>query len=151
MVDLRSDEERRLAPTRLAGQVHQDAVSYSMMALFAGAQGGKMPSNGGRSVASSHAAGAAGRLVFDRLKAQAGPIEYNCSAGQDRTGFMTALILAALGTPARGDPAIMTCPPHCAGRNGKCRKSMRPRPAIRWRRCLPDTRPTRHGPAATAA
>ncbi|GHC95611.1 tyrosine-protein phosphatase [Novosphingobium pokkalii] len=100
MVDLRSDEERRLAPTRLAGQVHQDAVPYSMMALFAGAQGGKMPSNGGalyRQFPTLLAPQV--RLVFDRLKAQAGPIEYNCSAGQDRTGFMTALILAALGTP----------------------------------------------------
>ncbi|WP_179506370.1 MULTISPECIES: tyrosine-protein phosphatase [unclassified Sphingomonas] len=100
MVDLRSDEERRLAPTRLAGQVHQDAVAYSMMALFAGAQGGKMPSNGGalyRNFPTLLAPQV--KLVFDRLKAHAGPIEYNCSAGQDRTGFMTALILSALGTP----------------------------------------------------
>jgi protein-tyrosine phosphatase len=99
MVDLRSDEERRLAPTRLADQVHQDAVPYSMMALFAGSPG-KTPTNGGalyRHFPTLLAPQV--RLVFDRLKAHAGPVEYNCSAGQDRTGFMTALILSALGTP----------------------------------------------------
>ncbi len=99
MVDLRSDEERRLAPTRLAGHIHQDAVPYSMMALFAGNHG-KVTGNGGalyRQFPTLLAPQV--RLVFDRLKAHAGPIEYNCSAGQDRTGFMTALILSALGTP----------------------------------------------------
>ncbi len=39
------------------------------------------------------------RLLFNTLKRGEGPIEYNCSAGQDRTGFATALILSALGVP----------------------------------------------------
>jgi protein-tyrosine phosphatase len=81
--------------------VHQDAVPYSMMALFAGAQGGKMPSNGGALPPFPTLPAPQVRLVFDRLKAQAGPIEYNCSAGQDRTGFMTALILPRSAPRAR--------------------------------------------------
>ena len=39
------------------------------------------------------------RIVFDLLKHHEGPIVYNCSAGQDRTGFATALILSSLGVP----------------------------------------------------
>jgi len=39
------------------------------------------------------------RLVFDRLLQGAQPLVYNCSAGQDRTGFVTAMVLSALGTP----------------------------------------------------
>src|SRR5690606_13667904 len=37
------------------------------------------------------------RLVFQDMLANKGPIAYNCSAGQDRTGFVTAIILSALG------------------------------------------------------
>lgn len=98
MIDLRSDEERRLAPSRMVGTVRQDAVPYSMMALFAGSKGAT--ANGGavyRQFPTLLAPQV--RMVFAALKAHAGPVEYNCSAGQDRTGFMTALILSALGTP----------------------------------------------------
>lgn len=37
------------------------------------------------------------RLVFQDLLARKGAVAYNCSAGQDRTGFVTTLILSALG------------------------------------------------------
>ena len=39
------------------------------------------------------------RIIFGDLLANKGAIAYNCSAGQDRTGFVTAMILSALGTP----------------------------------------------------
>jgi protein-tyrosine phosphatase len=39
------------------------------------------------------------RLLFATLLRREGPVEYNCSAGQDRTGFASAMILSALGVP----------------------------------------------------
>jgi protein-tyrosine phosphatase len=33
------------------------------------------------------------------LLSEKGPVSYNCTAGQDRTGVATALILSALGVP----------------------------------------------------
>lgn len=98
MVDLRSNEERVLAPTKIDG-VAYSAVGYSMAALTSGTNGGQLK-NG---VAIYHGfpkmLAPQLRIVFDLLKRGEGPIEYNCSAGQDRTGFTTALILSALGVP----------------------------------------------------
>jgi protein-tyrosine phosphatase len=37
------------------------------------------------------------RMLFHTLLADEGPLVYNCSAGQDRTGFATAMLLSALG------------------------------------------------------
>ena len=37
------------------------------------------------------------RAIFRRLLADDGAVMYHCSAGQDRTGVATALILSALG------------------------------------------------------
>ena len=39
------------------------------------------------------------RIIFAHLLHDRTPIAYNCSAGQDRTGFVTALILTTLGVP----------------------------------------------------
>ncbi len=93
MIDLRSSEERVLAPTRVAG-VPYSAVGYSFTALTK-AEGGpeaiyrKMPLLLAPQM----------RLIFAALLRHDVPIAYNCSAGQDRTGFATALVLTALGTP----------------------------------------------------
>jgi len=98
MVDLRSDEERVLAPTKIDG-VPYSAVGYSMTTLLA-TMGKGVPQNGAalyRNFPSMLAPQM--RVLFDALKRREGPIEYNCSAGQDRTGFATALILSALGVP----------------------------------------------------
>lgn len=98
MVDLRSNEERLLAPTKIDG-VPYAAVGYSMKALLGAPQAGP-PQNGGdiyRHFPTLLIPQL--RIVFDMLKRQQGPIEYNCSAGQDRTGFVTAMILSALGVP----------------------------------------------------
>lgn len=92
MVDLRSDEERVLAPSRIDG-VPYTAVGYSMKNLrLAG---------GMEAVYRAFPTGMAPQLkqIFAKLLRDEQPLAYNCSAGQDRTGFVTAMVLSALGTP----------------------------------------------------
>ena len=103
LVDLRSSEERQLAPTKIEG-VPYHAVGYSMNAILAAMRpaAGSPPAlqNGGalyRRMPEMLAPQM--RVLFSRLLAKEGPVAYNCSAGQDRTGFATALILSALGVP----------------------------------------------------
>lgn len=92
MVDLRSDEERVIAPSRIGG-VPYTAVGYSMKAMGLSASMAEtyalMPETFVPQV----------KQVFAKLLRREVPLAYNCSAGQDRTGFMTALVLSALGTP----------------------------------------------------
>lgn len=95
MVDLRSSEERVLAPTRIEGPRYA-AVGYSMteiLRLSARGPSGDLYGNMPRMLKPQM------RIVFDLLKRHEGPIAYNCSAGQDRTGFATAMVLTALGVP----------------------------------------------------
>ena len=98
LIDLRSDEERQLAPTKIDGVAYA-AVGYSMGALLGG-MGNGLPQNGAAMYRNFPALLAPQmRILFNALKRNEGAIEYNCSAGQDRTGFATALILSALGVP----------------------------------------------------
>jgi protein-tyrosine phosphatase len=96
IVDLRSSEERLLAPTRLTG-IPYTAIDYSMLAMMGDRRnftnGGDLYRNFPAFLA-PHL-----RIVFDDLLAAKGPIVYHCSAGQDRTGFATAMVLSALGVP----------------------------------------------------
>lgn len=92
MVDLRSDEERVIAPTRIDG-VPYTAVGYSMTSLGAGGGMGEVYARMPEALAPQV------RQVFARLLRHETPLAYNCSAGQDRTGFVTAVVLSALGTP----------------------------------------------------
>ncbi|MFT3965885.1 MAG: tyrosine-protein phosphatase [Sphingobium sp.] len=100
MVDLRSAEERVLAPTKIEG-VTYTAYGYSMQRIFDGMKSRDgVPQNGGalyRGLPTMLAPQM--KLLFAALLSKEGPVEYNCSAGQDRTGFATAMILSALGTP----------------------------------------------------
>lgn len=94
MVDLRSSEERVLAPTRIAG-VPYGAVGYPFLALTKGGSF-DMPTlyRGFPEMLAPQL-----RMIFaDMLRGDV-PIAYNCSAGQDRTGFASAMILTALGVP----------------------------------------------------
>lgn len=101
LVDLRSSEERSLAPTRIYG-VPFAAVGYSMTSIV-----GKSASPSASADDRGHAVYAAFptllapqlKIIFRSLLANNGAVAYNCSAGQDRTGFATAMILAALGVP----------------------------------------------------
>lgn len=104
LVDLRSSEERQLAPTRIEG-VPYHAVGYSMNEIFAAmrpAQGASdEPFKNGSALYRRMPEMLAPqmRVLFGELLAKKGPIAFNCSAGQDRTGLATALILSALGVP----------------------------------------------------
>ena len=95
MIDLRSSEERQMAPTRLTG-IRYSAIDYSLMSM--------MPKNmtsirnGGQLYRSMPAFLIPQlRMVFDDLLDRKGPVMFHCTAGQDRTGITTALILHALG------------------------------------------------------
>jgi protein-tyrosine phosphatase len=92
MVDLRSDKERVIAPSRIDGLAYT-AVGYSMMPLLSATGSGMEATyrNFPRLLA-PHI-----RKIFAMLLSQHGPLVYNCSAGQDRTGFATAIVLTALG------------------------------------------------------
>jgi protein-tyrosine phosphatase len=96
MIDLRSSEERVLAPTRITG-MRYSAVNYPMMSMMAASgpikNGAKLYHNFPSFLAPQL------RLVFDDLLRSQKPMVYNCSAGQDRTGFATAMVLSALGVP----------------------------------------------------
>jgi protein-tyrosine phosphatase len=94
MIDLRSSEERVIAPSRIEG-VPYTAVGYSMMQLI---------SNVNRSSEDTYRAfptmlAPQIRQIFAKLLSRQAPLAYNCSAGQDRTGFTTAVVLTALGVP----------------------------------------------------
>ena len=95
LVDLRSSEERVIAPTRITG-VPYAAVGYSFADLTQG-----RPMHNGVDVYHAFPALLAPqlRIVFAHLLHEKTPIVYNCSAGQDRTGFTTAIVLTALGVP----------------------------------------------------
>ena len=99
MIDLRSNDERELAPTRIT-HVPYTAIGYSMAEM--------MPMDAARLVASNSSnlyrelpafLAPHLKLVFNELLDKDAPLVYNCSAGQDRTGFVSAMILSALGVP----------------------------------------------------
>ena len=96
MIDLRSSEERVIAPTKLTG-IRYTAVDYSMMSMT----GERRALTNGVDLYRNFPAFFAPqlRIVFDDLLRRQTPLVYHCSAGQDRTGFTTAIILSALGVP----------------------------------------------------
>lgn len=98
MVDLRSSEERVLAPTRIEG-VRYSAVGYSMLSMMSpgGLPGEDQMAAMYRRMPAMFAPQL--KVLFSELLAGDGAVAYNCSAGQDRTGFATAMVLSALGVP----------------------------------------------------
>lgn len=94
MFDLRSKEERAMAPTRLTG-IRYASVDYSMMKMM----GENRAMTNGVALYHNFPAFFAPQLkiLFQDLIQKKGPLVYNCSAGQDRTGYATAIILSALG------------------------------------------------------
>jgi protein-tyrosine phosphatase len=90
MIDLRSSEERKLAPSRLTNQgIQYIAVDYALNDIS------------GTYETLLTALAPQYRAIFRELLSNKGPVSYNCTAGQDRTGVATALILAALGVPSQ--------------------------------------------------
>ncbi len=94
MIDLRSDEERVLAPSRIDG-VPYTAVGYSMQAIMQNFSVNNDPGAGYRGF--THSLTPQLRQLFAKLLRGEQPLAYNCSAGQDRTGFTTAMVMSALG------------------------------------------------------
>lgn len=104
MVDLRSVEERQLAPTRLAAAgVEVVATDYPADRIFKAPQshppGTKAPPRRSLYRDMPTLLAPQYKALFQRLLAAKGGVEVNCSAGQDRTGVAAALILTALGVP----------------------------------------------------
>lgn len=106
IVDLRSSEERELYPNPWAAQSDVPYLfhDYSIIDMMRGASGDR---------ASAEMSADYGpmyrtmldtlkpqlKLFFDRLLGEAVPLVVNCSAGQDRTGVTSALLLSVLGVP----------------------------------------------------
>lgn len=101
VLDLRSQEERELQPDRWVladDSINYVAHDYSIMAMLAEA------SKAGKSFdmvsfyKMIHMAQLPQiKLYFDALLNQQTPIILHCSAGQDRTGFISAMVLSVLG------------------------------------------------------
>lgn len=108
IVDLRSSSERKAQPTALPAGAPARIVAhdYQMdMGPFMKAFAGGVDADKARAtmrefypgVLDSHAEHF--RDVFQALLKGEGPVLYHCSAGKDRTGVTTALVLTALGVP----------------------------------------------------
>jgi protein-tyrosine phosphatase len=94
MIDLRSSEERQLAPSRIAG-VPYTAVGYSFGAIMP--KGAFTPETGYPAMIDLLEPQL--RVLFATLLRRQAPVVTNCSAGQDRTGIASAILLSALGVP----------------------------------------------------
>ena len=96
VVDLRSLEEREIAPDQLDDRTGALFVSndYSMKPMLA-----KFASGGGENMyqGTEDTLVPQMRATFRRLLADDGAVVYHCSAGQDRTGVVTAMIYEVLG------------------------------------------------------
>jgi protein-tyrosine phosphatase len=99
MIDLRSSEERALAPSRVTG-VRYHAIGYSMGSMM-GPSGAPTSMSGLGELYAQMPTFLEPqlRMLFAALLEGDGPVVYNCSAGQDRTGFASAMVLTALGVP----------------------------------------------------
>jgi len=96
LVDLRSNEERIIAPSKIKG-VPTTSVGYGLMDMVKGSSSLKNGYDLYRNFPLFLAPEL--KVVFADLLHGDAPMAYNCSAGQDRTGFVTAMILTALGAP----------------------------------------------------
>lgn len=97
MIDLRSSEERLIAPTKLTG-IRYSAIDYSLMSMMP--KDATAMRNGGQLYRGMPTFLVPQlRMVFDDLLGRRAPVMYHCTAGQDRTGITSAMILSALGVP----------------------------------------------------
>lgn len=96
LIDLRSIEERVLAPTKI-NHVNYNSYGYEMMGMLPKQSTGTIQNGVDlyRNFPKFFAPQV--KIVFNNLLKEGNTIVYNCSAGQDRTGFVTAVILASLG------------------------------------------------------
>jgi protein-tyrosine phosphatase len=100
-IDLRSIEERQLAPDQVPERAgaRYFATDYSAAELFS-----RLPGKPDPNAASPYRAWLVSlapqyRAIFQRLLRGEGAVAFHCSAGQDRSGVAAALVLSALGVP----------------------------------------------------
>ena len=107
-IDLRSVEERELAPdaavlrTRARYYANDYPASDVFAKLVPPPAGAPHPAVSGQSSLYRGwlvSLAPQFRAIFRQLLAQKGAVTYHCSAGQDRTGVASALVLSALGVP----------------------------------------------------
>jgi len=98
MVDLRSSEERVVAPSRIE-DVRYTATGYSMTKMMAQQGPVDVKKLGGIYQTFPTFLIPQMRILFQKLTEDGTTVMYNCSAGQDRTGFATAMLLTVLGVP----------------------------------------------------
>ncbi len=107
-VDLRTAAERARGPDRLpvgvelvvadvVGQAGPNAATMAKITSPEAAVDFLVTAN--RGFVSLPSARAAYSSLFGRLQSPAGPVVFHCSAGKDRTGWATAVLLTALGVP----------------------------------------------------
>ncbi|WP_116364567.1 tyrosine-protein phosphatase [Parahaliea mediterranea] len=102
VVDLRSSEERELFPNRWAKAAEIDYISldYSMIDMMkAGMQDGERPDMATLYKSLPYSIKPQLKQYFAQAVAGHAPLVVNCSAGQDRTGIASALMLTALDVP----------------------------------------------------
>jgi protein-tyrosine phosphatase len=105
IVDLRSVEERQIAPDDLAVRLHARylANDYPASQVFpqVDAKGAPIPNPNAVSPYRTWPTSLAPqyRALFRQLLDDKGAVNVHCSAGQDRSGVATALVLSALGVP----------------------------------------------------
>jgi protein-tyrosine phosphatase len=104
IIDLRSVEERQIAPDALAARLHARylANDYPASLVFPKLDDKGAPVPG--QILTSYRTWLTSlapqyRALFQQLLARRGAVNVHCSAGQDRSGVATALVLSALGVP----------------------------------------------------
>lgn len=107
-IDLRSVEERELAPDAAVLRTHARYYANDYPASDVFSKLVPPPAGAPRPATSGQSSLYRGWLVslapqfrdiFRELLADKGAVTYHCSAGQDRTGVASALVLSALGVP----------------------------------------------------
>jgi protein-tyrosine phosphatase len=104
--DLRSTSERRSAPDAFTGRNPTVSLDYgtNAQAIVAALRSNPTPAAMRSALATTYPElltmlQPEYRQLFDALLAGQGASLYHCTAGKDRTGMATALILSALGVP----------------------------------------------------
>ncbi|MCY3793300.1 MAG: tyrosine-protein phosphatase [Gammaproteobacteria bacterium] len=101
IVDLRSDEEISLYPNHWAAKHRIEVVTggYSFAAMMSGEESGERPAMSELYPRLLESIGPQIKTYFDEALGEGAPMVVNCSAGQDRRGIVSALMLLLLGVP----------------------------------------------------